>query len=392
MILPGQTIGILGGGQLGRMFGIAARRMGYRVHALDPSLDCPAGQVADVEINRRYDDLDAARNFAAHVDVVTFEFENVPAETLEAIAGITPVHPSPFALDTCRHRIHEKRFLRDRGFAHAEWREVSTPADVADGVAAFGGGVLKTALFGYDGKGQTRLAADATAADCAAAWDRLGRPSTAVLEMVVPFDCELSVIVARTSAGASVAYPVGRNDHVGGILDVTTVPSGLPAAVEAEARSLAVAVADALGVVGVLAVELFLVVDGGGGGGQILVNELAPRPHNSGHWTVDAAVTSQFEQQLRAVCGLPLGDPSPLAPAAAMANLLGDLWHPGGAATPVEPDWAAALADPTVKLHLYGKTDPKPGRKMGHLTATAATAEAARAAVLGARRAVAMAS
>ena len=381
-ILPGKTIGLLGGGQLGRMFGIAARRMGYRVHALDPSLDCPAGQVADVEINRPYDDLDAARNFAGHVDVVTFEFENVPAETLEAIEGITPVRPRAEVLHTCRHRLREKLFLREHGFAHAPWREVHSPADVVHGVREFRGGILKTALFGYDGKGQTRLPADADEAACAAAWDRVGRPEVAVLEMIVPFDLEVSVIVARTADGQSLAYPVNRNDHVNGILDVTTVPSGLPAAVEREARELAVAVADALQVVGVLAVEMFVVVDGGGGGGQLLVNELAPRTHNSGHWTFDACQTSQFEQQLRAVCGLSLGGVAVTAGGVAMANLLGDLWSDG------EPDWAAMLAFPNVKLHLYGKTAAKPGRKMGHLVATAETVERSKADVLAAREAL----
>ena len=376
MTLPGQTIGILGGGQLGRMFAIAARRMGYRVHALDPSLDCPAGQVADVEINRRYDDLDAARNFAAHVDVVTFEFENVPAETLEAIEGITPVRPSPFVLDTCRHRLREKTFLSGHGFPVADFRECRDAADVRAASAALGGrGILKSAEFGYDGKGQSRLASPA---DADAAWSAVGVP-VAVFERFVDFDLELSVLVARTASGETRCFAPGRNDHAGGILDVTTVPAGLPPGMERDATDLAVQIADALDVVGLLAVELFATRGG------LVVNELAPRPHNSGHWTFDAAVTSQFEQQLRAVCGLPLGDPSPLAPACAMANLLGDLWRdaPDG-----RPDWPAALADPSVKLHLYGKTDPKPGRKMGHLTATAATPEAARAAVLGAREAL----
>ena len=376
-ILPGKTVGLLGGGQLGRMFAIAARRMGYRVHALDPSTDCPAGQVADVEINRSYDDVDAARNFANRVDVVTFEFENVPAETLRQIEAITPVRPRAEVLHVCRHRLREKRFLTDQGFAHAPWREVKSPAEAAAAAREFGGGILKTALFGYDGKGQTRLAADADDAACAAAWDALGRPAAAVLEALVPFDCEVSVIVARTAAGESAAYPVCRNDHVDGILDVTTVPSGLPPAVERAAESLAKSVAEALQVVGVLAVEMFVV------GGELLVNELAPRTHNSGHWTFDANVTSQFEQQLRAVCGLPLGEVRTTSGGVAMANLLGDLWQSG------EPDWAAALAWPNVKLHLYGKQDAKVGRKMGHLVAVAETVERANADVLAARAALA---
>ncbi len=378
-ILPGARIGLLGGGQLGRMFGIAARRMGYRVHALDPSADCPAGQVADLELNVPYDDVDAAVAFAQGVDVVTFEFENVPAETLAAVAEVRPVHPSPGVLQVCRHRLREKKFLKQHRFPHAEWREVRSPGDVAAGVAEFGGGILKTAEFGYDGKGQTRLHADADAAACDAAWDRLGRPASAVLEAVVPFDCELSVIVARTAEGACRPFPVGRNDHASGILDVTTVPSGLPPAVEREAAALAAAVADALDVIGVLAVEMFLVVDGGGGGGQLLVNELAPRPHNSGHWTFDFCATSQFEQQLRAVCGLPLGDTTALAGGIAMANLLGDLWNDG------EPRWPATLSRPNVKLHLYGKSEARPGRKMGHLTAFADAPDVARRAVVQTR-------
>ncbi|MEM6560223.1 MAG: 5-(carboxyamino)imidazole ribonucleotide synthase [Planctomycetota bacterium] len=348
MILPGSSIGILGGGQLGRMFGIAARRMGYRVHCLDPAQDCPAGQVADVEINRPYDDIDAARNFANRVDVVTFEFENVPAETLEAIEAITPVHPSPHVLHTCRHRLREKTFLREHGFPHADWRECQSAEDVAAAVEAFGGGILKTALFGYDGKGQSKLK---VGDDYAAAWAALNQP-TCVVEKIVPFDREISVIVARTANGEMKSFPPFENVHVNHILDVTTCPANAPGAVE-----LAEAITEKLDVVGLLAVEMFVV------GNDILVNELAPRPHNSGHLTFDACVTSQFEQQLRAVCGLPLGDPSLLCGGAAMANLLGDLWENG------EPSWPAALQDPRVKLHLYGKTEARKGRKMGHLVA-----------------------
>lgn len=370
MILPGQTIGLLGGGQLGRMFGIAARRMGYHVHTLDPTMDCPAGQIADVEINRPYDDIDAARNFANRVDVVTFEFENVPAETLAAIEGITPVHPSPFVLDTCRHRLREKAFLSKHGFPVAAYRECRSAADVRAAAGTLGGKtILKSAEFGYDGKGQARLSSPD---DAEAAWAAVG-VSTAVLEKVVPFDFELSVIVARTATGESRCYPPGRNEHVAGILDITTVPANLPPGMARRAEQIAVGIAEALGVVGLLAVELFAA------GEALIVNELAPRPHNSGHWTFDGAITSQFEQQLRAVCGLPLGDPSMLKPAAAMANLLGDLWDEG------EPDWAAALAHPAVKLHLYGKTLATPGRKMGHLVALGEQASDARRAVIEAR-------
>ena len=372
-ILPGRAIGILGGGQLGRMFGIAARKMGYRVHALDPSLDCPAGQVADVEINRPYDDVDAARNFANRVDVVTFEFENVPAETLSAIEAITPVRPSPHVLHTCRHRLREKRFLKEAGIPHADWREATSADDVAAAVAAFGGeAILKTALFGYDGKGQQQLRAGS---DPAAAWAALRQP-TGVVEAVVPFEKEISVVAARSAGGEVRCFPVAENGHANHILDVTTAPAAIGDKLAAEAVELAHTIVDKLEVVGLLAVEMFVTPGG------LLVNELAPRPHNSGHYTFDACVTDQFEQQLRAVCGLPLGDPSLTVGGAAMANLLGDLWQAG------EPDWPAALTDPRVKLHLYGKTEPRKGRKMGHLTATAATPEEAAAAVTAARAAL----
>jgi 5-(carboxyamino)imidazole ribonucleotide synthase len=381
MIPPGSTIGLLGGGQLGRMFGIAARRMGYRVHALDPSLDCPAGQVADVEINRPYNDIDAARNFANRCDVVTFEFENVPAETLAEIEAITPVHPSPHVLHTTRHRLREKTFLSDEGIPHATWKAVQSPAEVVDVSAALGEGILKTALFGYDGKGQSRLAPATPLEAAEAAWQKLGAPDVAVFEQLVPFEAEVSVVIARTAAGQVQAYPVGRNDHRHGILDVTTVPSGFGDVVEQRAVEVATEVAQKLEAVGLIAVELFVVPDEHGGGGyDLLVNEIAPRTHNSGHWTFDASITSQFEQQLRAVCGLPLGAVAATAGGVAMANLLGDLWTNG------EPDWEAILRMPNVKLHLYGKTEARPGRKMGYLVATAETPEAARSLVHEARR------
>jgi 5-(carboxyamino)imidazole ribonucleotide synthase len=372
MILPGQTIGILGGGQLGRMFAIAARRMGYRVHALDPTPESPTGQVADYEVNAPYDDLDAARRFAYGVDVVTFEFENVPAETLAAIEEIRPVHPSPHVLDTCRHRLREKTFLSKHGFPVTEFREVRSSDQATSAAREIGTpAILKSADYGYDGKGQVRLHDPSQAA---AAFTSIGRP-VCVLEKWVPFDFEMSVIVARTSSGQMVSFSPGRNDHVDGILDVTVVPAPIPQKLAHDAVELGKAIAEALGVVGVIAIELFVVGD------RLLVNELAPRPHNSGHFSFDACLTSQFEQQLRAVCGLPLGDPAMLS-AAAMANLLGDLWKDH------EPNWPAALADPRVKLHLYGKQTPKPGRKMGHLTALADSVDEARRAVLAAREAL----
>ncbi|MCI0681132.1 MAG: 5-(carboxyamino)imidazole ribonucleotide synthase [Gemmataceae bacterium] len=371
-ILPGQTVGILGGGQLGRMFAIAARRLGYRVHSFDPARDAPAGQVADVEVIAAYDDLDAARRFADAVDVVTFEFENIPAETLAAIAEIKPVHPSAEVLHVCRHRLREKEFLKSQGFPVAAYRAVHSGADLRQAVQELGTpAILKTADFGYDGKGQTRIDRPDAVED---AWRQLGRPA-GVVEAFVPFTQEMSVICARAADGAERCFGPVDNVHVRHILDVTTVPAQLPAATAQAALDLARAITESLHVVGLLAVEMFVVGD------QILVNELAPRPHNSGHYSIDACVTNQFEQQLRAVCGLPLGDVRLLRPAA-MANLLGDLWQSG------EPNWPAALAFPDVKLHLYGKAEPRPGRKMGHLTALAETAEQARAVVLAARAAL----
>ncbi len=372
VVLPGQTVGIVGGGQLGRMFAIAARRMGYRVHALDPTLDAPAGQVADVEVIAPYDDIDSARRFARQVDVVTFEFENIPTETLRAIAEERPVHPSPEVLDVCRHRLREKNFLHQSDFPVAAYRPVANVDELRHAVADLGApAILKTADFGYDGKGQTRID---RVDQIESAWANLGRP-LGVLEAFVPFSQEISVICARGVDGKRMCFGPAENVHVRHILDLTTVPANISPRLSHRAIELAEAIADVLQVVGLLTVEMFVV------GEELIVNELAPRPHNSGHYSFDACLTSQFEQQLRAVCGFPLGDGRLLQPAA-MANLLGDEWTAG------EPNWAAMLAFPDVKLHLYGKKDARPGRKMGHLTALAATAAAARDRVLAARAAL----
>ena len=386
VIVPGKTIGILGGGQLGRMFAIAARRMGYRVHALDPAPDCPTGQVADVEWSAPYDDVPTALKFAQAVDVVTFEFENIPYETLQRVAEVVPVHPAPLVLDTTRHRLREKTFLQTHGFPTAPYRAVQSLDDLKSALGQLGAHgtpcILKTATFGYDGKGQTRIDTGADSDVDAAvhsAWAHLSQPM-GVLEGFVPFTLELSVIVARTRKGAVSTFPVAENHHVNHILDVTVVPAAVPEATKRAAVDLAVSVAKSLDLVGVLAVELFWIHDGTEVG-KLIVNELAPRPHNSGHFSLDACVTSQFEQQLRAVCGLPLGDVTLLRPVA-MANLLGDLWAKG------EPDWSAALAFPDVKLHLYGKSEARAGRKMGHLVVMADDAATARARVLAARAAL----
>jgi 5-(carboxyamino)imidazole ribonucleotide synthase len=364
-ILPGAKIGVLGSGQLGRMFAISARRLGYRVHTYSPDRDSPTGQIADVEVDAPYEDLDRVREFAAAVDVVTFEFENVPAATAETAAQVARVRPSGDVLHTTQHRLREKTFLRDHGFPVTRFEPIRS----YDDLERAGPGILKTAGFGYDGKGQYRVN---TQAESKSAWDHMGRQE-AVLEEVVDFEAELSIVAVRNDAGECVFYAPSLNAHVSGILDISSAPSPFRAAVVKEATEIARGILEALNVIGVLCVEFFLTRDQ-----RLLVNELAPRPHNSGHLTIDACVTSQFEQQLRAVCGLPLGSTEMLRPAA-MANLLGDVWGKG------EPDWPAALELPEVKLHLYGKIEPRPGRKMGHLTATAATAAQAEQLVRAAR-------
>ena len=377
-ILPGATFGVLGSGQLGRMFGIAARRMGYRVHTFSPDEDTPTGQVADLEIQASYDDLDAVRRFASGVSVVTFEFENVPAATAQAAQEHAPVRPAGAVLHTTQHRLREKTFLTKAGFPLTPFRTVETSQDLASAVQDLGcPSILKTADFGYDGKGQVRIASAEQAEE---AWLSIGR-APAVLEQFIAFEREVSVVAARGADGACVDWGAIENRHRNHILDVSRAPARVVPAVEARAREIAHAVLEALDVIGVLCVEFFVEPDG-----RLLINELAPRPHNSGHLTVDASATSQFEQQLRAVCGLPLGSTALLRPAA-MANLLGDLWAEG------EPDWIAACAFSEVKLHLYGKLAPRPGRKMGHLTALASAgsggAETALETVLHAREVLA---
>jgi 5-(carboxyamino)imidazole ribonucleotide synthase len=373
VIPPGATVGVLGSGQLGRMFAIAARRMGYRVHTLSPDDDTPTGQVADREVKAAYDDLDAVRDFARGVAVVTFEFENVSAAAAEAAAEHAPVRPAGTVLHTTQNRLREKGFLRRAGFPVAPFAAVRSAEELERAVEEIGTpAVLKTAGWGYDGKGQAKIA---TPGEAAAAWSALGTDE-AVLEAFVDFEREVSVIGARGLDGSCVCFGVLANDHRNHILDVSVAPAPVPPVVERDAVEIARGILEALEVVGVLCVEMFLTRDG-----RLLVNELAPRPHNSGHLTFDACVTSQFEQQLRAICGLPLGGTGLLRPAA-MANLLGDLWRDG------EPDWAAACAFPEVKLHLYGKAAPRPGRKMGHLTALAGSPEEARQLVLHAREAL----
>lgn len=373
VIAPGATLGVLGGGQLGRMFAIAARRMGYRVHSFSPDDDSPAGQLADVEITASYDDVDALRTFAHSVDVVTFEFENVPIEAIDAIEAFAPVRPSGVALHTAQQRAREKTFLADRGVPTAPFFAAATLDELWDAVARVGTpAIVKTAAYGYDGKGQHKVT---TPADVEHIWTAIGHQA-AVVEKFINLQAEISVIAARGLDGAIVTYPVFENRHRNHILDVTTVPAAMPRAIAARAQEITRTVAEELQYIGVLCVEFFLSTDS-----ELLVNELAPRPHNSGHLTFDCAVTSQFEQQVRAVCGLPLGSPEIPRPAA-MANLLGELWEDG------EPNWAAACRFEDVKLHLYGKATPRAGRKMGHLTTAADSVDVAQDRVIAARDAL----
>ncbi len=373
VITPGATIGVLGSGQLGRMFAVAARRLGYRVHTFSPVRDSPTGHLADVEVTANYEDLDAVAGFARQVDVVTFEFENVSSATTDCAARHAPVRPGANVLHVCQHRLREKRFLQQRGFPVTPFHALRDEADLESAARELGfPAVLKTAGFGYDGKGQAVVRSDAELAE---AWRVIGR-AEAVLEAFIDFRREVSVVAARGMDGASCDWGVIDNEHRDHVLDVSTPLAPVPAGVAREARDIARGILEALDVVGVLCVEFFLTGDD-----RLLVNELAPRPHNSGHFTFDASVTSQFEQQVRTVCGLPMGATGLLRPAS-MANLLGDLWQAG------EPRWDRALGDPDVKLHLYGKASARPGRKMGHLVAFGTDRDEARSRVVAARAAL----
>lgn len=348
-ILPPATIGVLGGGQLGRYAVMAAQAMGYRTLVLEPDPHAPAGRVADVHLVAAYDDDEALRRMGDECSVVTTEFENPPAAALEVLDRRTIVAPSPRAVSIAQDRVREKAFLADAGLPIGPYAVVDDAS--ADPDIAYPA-ILKTARLGYDGKGQ-RFVADAS--EMRAAWRLLGSVPC-VLETALDLRTEVSAVVARTASGAFASYPVAENSHTDGILDLTVVPASVSRRLADRAVGLGLAIADALDYVGVLAVEFFVV------GNDLLVNELAPRPHNSGHWTLDVAQTSQFEQQIRAVCDLPLGDTSLTRPGAAMVNLLGDLWEDG------DPAWDAALQHGHTALHLYGKATPRAGRKMGHLT------------------------
>ncbi|MCB8977662.1 MAG: 5-(carboxyamino)imidazole ribonucleotide synthase [Ardenticatenaceae bacterium] len=395
-ILPPATIGILGSGQLGRMLALAARPFGYRIHVFSPEANSPTGQVADREFVAAYDDLDAVQEFARSVDVVTYEFENVPLATAEVCAAIVPLRPGAQALRVAQNRLREKTFFAENGLPTVPFAAVHSLADLQKGLAEIGcPAVLKTAVSGYDGKGQVKIDHPD---EVTAAWQAVGEVDC-ILEGWVAFEREVSMVAARDVNGRIAHYNLIENSHANHILDVSVAPANVSPQVLAQAEAMVETVLTQLEVVGVLCVEFFLCEDD-----QLLLNEIAPRPHNSGHLTIEACVTSQFEQQMRTVCGLPAGDTSYLRPAA-MANLLGDLWdfRRKGAkeqsskeikksAQSVKsvdissPDWTAVLTHPHLKLHLYGKESARPGRKMGHLTALAESVVEAEKIVRGARR------
>jgi 5-(carboxyamino)imidazole ribonucleotide synthase len=345
---PNGTIGIVGGGQLGRMTALAAARLGYRCHILSEEKDSPAGLVSAGEIVGAFDDEATLAAFASSVDVATFEFENVPAATAEFLANHVPLRPGPLSLAVAQDRLREKAFINAAGIATAPYRAVESRAGLESAIAALGRpSVLKTVRLGYDGKGQVKIE---SATDLDAAWAYMGN-SHGVLEGFVDFDREISVIVARGLDGKMAAFDAVENRHVNHILDTTVAPAQIADELGAKAQGIARHIAEGLDLVGLLAVEMFVTQDG-----KILVNEIAPRPHNSGHWTMDACITSQFEQFVRAICGLPLGDPTRHSDAV-MKNLIGD----------AVDEWPRILAEPGAKLHLYGKREARPGRKMGHV-------------------------
>lgn len=353
MILPDATLGMLGGGQLGRMFTIAARTMGYRVLVLDPDPQSPAGQLADMHLVADYRDRSALAELSRNCAAITTEFENVPADTLRYLATDCPVRPGAEAVAIAQNRVAEKQWLQQHGFATAPFAVIATANDLPAACAEVGfPAVLKVSRFGYDGKGQIRVS---DAAQAHAAFADMGG-EICVLERLLTLECELSVVLGRNEAGEIALYPVAENIHEAGILAMSIVPARVADTLATLARDTAFAIAARLDYCGVLAVEFFVV-----GGGRLVVNEIAPRPHNSGHYTLDACYTSQFEMQVRTLCNLPLGATAQHTPAV-MVNLLGDVWGDS------QPNWAALMRHPQAKLHLYGKQSTRPGRKMGHYT------------------------
>ncbi|MEO7742650.1 MAG: 5-(carboxyamino)imidazole ribonucleotide synthase [Usitatibacter sp.] len=369
MILPGATLGLLGGGQLGRMFTVAARTLGYRVTVLDPDPHSPAAEFATGYLNTPYTDTASLDTLARTCAAVTTEFENAPAEALDTLASRTIVRPAGAVVAIAQDRRREKRFFAERGFPVGAFAVIDGEDDIDPALERVQfPALLKTARFGYDGKGQARIASRAELESTFHQWKRV----PCVLEALLALELEVSVVLGRSDDGAVAVFPVTENRHARGILDLSIAPARIPEALAREALALATRLATQLDYVGVLAVEMFVV------GGRLLLNEIAPRPHNSGHYTIDACRTSQFEQQVRVLCGLPLGDPSQHTPAV-MVNLLGDVWSAG------EPRWEAVLAHPGAHLHLYGKRQARPGRKMGHVTLCESTVERSLEAALAIR-------
>lgn len=364
-LLPGATIGMLGGGQLGRMFTLTARRMGYRVHVYTSRANEPTAQIADFQTVASFDDTETIEKFARSVDVVTYEFENIPTATVQALENAVPAHPSSKVLFTAQHRLREKTFLAEQGFPLPRFHAVRNAADLETGLAHTGTpAILKTAGFGYDGKGQAEVH-DLPGATTA--WEKIDK-AEAILEEKVLFDSEVSLVASRNADGEFAHFGLIENEHRHHILHISQAPANAPQKLHQQAAGMVRELCEALDVVGVICVEFFR------RGDQLLINEIAPRPHNSGHLTIEACGSSQFEQQLRAVCGLPPGDTSFYQPAA-MVNLLGDLWQNG------RPHWERVLRNPQLHLHLYGKAEARPGRKMGHITALGETAQTAKALV-----------
>jgi 5-(carboxyamino)imidazole ribonucleotide synthase len=373
-VLPPATLGMLGGGQLGRFFVGAAHELGYEVWVLDPDPDSPAGRLADRHLVAAYDDHGALDRIAEGCAAVTTEFENVPAGTLDHLARTLPVRPAAAAVAVCQDRIAEKSFLQAHGFPCGPFLAVGDEGDIRAADPALFPAVVKVSRFGYDGRGQAVVDSLEEAVAAFVGFDR----AACVLERRLTLDRELSVVLVRDGDGGTRCFPVAENRHVGGILDTTVVPARVEPAVADEAQRLGVGIAEELGYVGVLAVELFV------SEGRLLVNELAPRPHNSGHHTIDACVTDQFEQQVRALCGLPLGEARAHS-SAVMVNLLGDVWLDGAGG---QPDWARLHAVPGLRLHLYGKREARRGRKMGHFTVVGDDQASVLEAALAARAAI----
>ena len=365
VINPPAMLGMLGGGQLGRFFVIAAHEMGYQVTVLDPDSNSPAGKIADVHICAQFDDVAALQQMATTCTAVTTEFENVPASTLEKLAETVTVRPSAASVAIAQNRVLEKNFIKDAGLPVAPFAVINTLADLPDDNSALYPAILKVARFGYDGKGQARVK---NQGEAQAAFGTF-KQEVCVLEQMLPLDLEVSVVLARDSAGHLEAFTTAENSHLNGILDISIAPARCSEVVKANARELAKKLAEKLNYVGVLGVEFFVV------GKQLLVNEIAPRPHNSGHYTIDACVTNQFEQQVRVLAGLPLGDAS-LHSNAVMVNILGDSWFAGDKTNALEPAWNKAYSHAQLKMHLYGKHEARKGRKMGHFTVIGQEAKA----------------